>query len=359
MTMRKLFAAGMLAVCCGAMAQSEISEYQPGVTAEGAVYFLPKTVMRVVVRLEKTTYTPGEFCKYAERYLRLNDVGQEPSVAYRVTDISMSTYGEADKRKAYAVKYDTKSVAANVKLADDGTLLAINSDAKVAEEPAAFVPAPRKKAENPKSYLSADILSSGSTAKMAELTAQEIYDIRDSKNQLNRGEADFMPKDGEQLKIMLANLDKQDQALTQMFVGTEVKDTLEEVFFVCPEAEVKKQVLFRLSNKLGVVDDDDLSGTPYYFSVEDMHTVPAVTEEETAKTKKKKTEYGIYVNVPSKIRLTISKGNKTIKKFETSAGQFGHVELLSGELFNKRATTYLTLNPSTGAIDKFNAEMPK
>ncbi len=66
--------AALLAICCGAMAQTPISKYKPGVTPEGAVYYLPKTALRIVVQVEKTTYTPGDFCIYADRFLRLKDV---------------------------------------------------------------------------------------------------------------------------------------------------------------------------------------------------------------------------------------------------------------------------------------------
>ena len=45
----------------------------PGVTQEGAVYFLPKTAVNVVVKIEKATYTPGDFAPYAERFLRLSN----------------------------------------------------------------------------------------------------------------------------------------------------------------------------------------------------------------------------------------------------------------------------------------------
>jgi len=359
--MKKLFVAGMLAISCGAMAQSEISEYRPGVTSEGAVYFLPKTALRITVQIEKTTYTPGDFSKYAERYLRLNDVEQKPSTTYRVTNIGLTSFGKADKKKGFAVKYSSKGVTANVTLAEDGRLLAINAEAKEPAEPEKFVPKPKPTAENPRKYMSEEILASGSVAKMAEMTAQEIYDIRDSKNQLNRGEADFMPKDGEQLKIMLNNLDTQDRMLTQLFTGTTVKDTTEEVLIVCSESEVSKMVLFRLSKKLGMVDNDDLSGTPYYLSIEDLHSLPptTMTTDTDGKKKKKAPESGIYVNVPGKIKATITKGNSPMGSFELYAGQFGNVELLSGELFNKRATTHLTLNPVTGAVLKLDAELPK
>lgn len=361
--MKTLFLAAALSCLSGmAVAQSEISEYQPGVTPEGAVYFLPKTALRIAVQVEKTTYTPGEFCQYAERYLRLNDVGQEKTVSYKVTHIGLTSFGEADSKKAYAVKFNPKSVAANVKLAEDGRLLAINANAADYKEPAKFKPWPKPAAaEDPKKYLDQDILSSGSVAKMAEMTAQDIYDIRDSKNQLNRGEADFMPKDGEQLKLMLANLDKQESNMMQLFTGRVEKDTTETIITICPEREVKDMVLFRLSQKLGLVDKDDLSGAPYYITVEDLHSLPQTTmlTDDKDKKKKDKDEKGIYVNVPGKIRATISKGNHMMGSFELYAGQFGKVELLSAELFNKRASTHLTLNPVTGAVNKLEAEMPK
>ena len=157
--MKKLAFACLLSLAGGAQAQTETSPYQPGVTAEGAVYFLPKTVLRFVVQVEKTTFTPGDFCKYASRYLRLGDVRTRPGVGYRVTSISMDTYGEADKAKGYAVEFNPKSVAANIALADDGTLLAINAAPRRTEAPKPFRPAPRRPQPNPRSYLSEEVLA--------------------------------------------------------------------------------------------------------------------------------------------------------------------------------------------------------
>lgn len=362
--MRNLIAAGLIMLGGMASAQTQISKYQPGMTPEGAVYYLPKTALRIVVQVEKTTYTPGDFCKYSERYLRIKNVEKEPTESYKVTSITETSFGVADKSKCYAVKYNPKNATANITLADDGTLLAINADAMQTETPAKFTPAPKPKAVNPRQFMSEEILAAGSTAKMAELTALEIYDIRDSKNQLTRGQADFMPKDGEQLKIMLNQLDAQDRALTQLFTGTVTKDTTEHVFIYYPDREVNRQVLFRLSSHLGIVDHDDLSGMPYYISIEDLHSVPSNTiPTEDSKKKKGKTEKdiqdGIYVNIPGKIKATIARGNNDMASFEIQTAQFGSTELLSGDLFNKRFTTHLTLNPKTGAVAKIEAEQPK
>ena len=65
-------------------AQTALSPYQPGVTSEGAVYFLPKTAVSVTLLVEKSSYQPGEFARYAERFLRMRDVSLEPSVGYRI-----------------------------------------------------------------------------------------------------------------------------------------------------------------------------------------------------------------------------------------------------------------------------------
>ncbi len=355
--MRNILIAALLAVGVNATAQTETSVYQPGVTEEGAVYFLPRTVLRFSVLVERTTYTPGDFCKYAGRYLRLNGVETQGSVKYSVAGISLATYGEADKNKAFSVKFNAKSVAANVALADDGTLLAINTAALTPQMPQPYKAAPRQKLADPHRLLNEEILSAGSTAKMAELTAQEIYDIRESKNYLNRGEADFMPSDGEQLRIMLNNLDEQDRALTSMFTGTTTRDTLEYVLTICPMSPIERQVLFRISQKTGLVAPDDLSGKPFYISVEDAKSLPATAEVEQSKKKSKAN--GVYVNVPGKAVVTVYDGNTELDTFEVNMAQFGNVELLGGELFNKRYTTRLTLNPATGAVDRLEAEQPK
>ena len=337
-------------------AQTVTVPYQPGVTSEGVVYFLPTTAILITVQIEKTTYTPGDFCKYADRYLRLKDVSDEPTVTYRITGIRQEAVSTADTKKRFAVKFDPKTVAANIALSDDGVLLAINATPKPIPLQQPFKSAVRPEPINPRQYMSEEILAAGSTAKMAELTAQDIYEIRESRNLLVRGQADNMPKDGVQLNLMLNQLDKQDRSLTSLFSGTIQKDTLEKTMTIVPNKESKQSLLFRFSKKLGLVDDDDLAGVPYYIMIEDLHAIPMPDPEEK---KKQKQEEGVYVNVPGKMKASIYNAEGVIVTNEFPAAQFGNVELLSGALFNKRYTTHLWINPVSGAIDRLEAEQPK
>ena len=181
---------------------------------------------------------------------------------------------------------------------------------------------------------------------MAELTAREIYDLRENRSLLIKGQADFMPKDGEQLRLMLQQLDEQDRALTSLFAGVTICDTTEHFILVLPETVRERRVLFRLSQIDGLVDPDDLSGSPYYIIIENLNALPPVDELAAAKAKKKQYEAGVYVNVPGRLRSTIYQGIDQLLSQEFPAPQFGNVELLSADLFNKRYTTHLWINPS-------------
>jgi hypothetical protein len=153
-------------------------------------------------------------------------------------------------------------------------------------------------------------------------------------------------------------LEAQDKALTSLFAGITERDTTETILMVNPEGSIQHQILFRLSRVLGLVDADDLSGEPYYIDVENLNTVPLPDEDAKAK-KKKQPESGIYVNVAGRMRSTIYQNNKQMSSLEMPAPQFGNVELLSAELFNKHYTTHLWLNQLTGAVEKLEAEQPK
>ena len=180
--------------------------------------------------------------------------------------------------------------------------------------------------------------------------AEEIYDLRESRDALIKGEADNMPKDGAQLKIMLDQLALQEQALSQLFKGT--IDTSTEVFTidVTPEEQTDRMVLFRFSQKLGVVDNDDLSGSPVYLSLKSMNTLPQPVEDEKAAKKKSKMEEGVYYNVPERVAVSVFDTSKEYCKGEIPMAQFGNVEILSDILFDKKTTTQVTFYSSNGGI---------
>ena len=329
----------------GMTAQTQVAEFSPGVAANGVNYALPKTELKVDASAIKVVYTPGEFAKYADRYLHIGGVKAELSTRWEITRLDVYQEGVPDTTKLYTVKMKDKTVAPMAQLTPSGLLVAVNTTADMTER---SLPAPRTTQHKleARQYLTEDILSATSLAKMAELTAQEILDIRESKNSIKRGQVESMPQDGASLKIVLDELNRQEEALTQLFTGYSDTTFTTKTYALLPTADVEKTVLFRFSQKLGFVDADDLAGSPYYITLKDQHTVILPDEKEEAKRKID----GLVYNMPSMANVTISTMQGTIYEHEWPFAQFGTIDTLSPTLFNKGATTKLTLNPATGGI---------
>ena len=354
--MKRLLIALSLIICqtmfSMVQAQAVSTPLKAGRTAEGVTYFLPKTAIRFNLLIEKKTYTPGEYAKYAEKYLGMTGIEQEEQIAYSVASYNISTIGVRDTSKCYTVELKGKSETAEIKLSEDGVLLAINDEPAKPKLNPPFTPAVKKPAIDPHQFQNDDVRSAGSMAKKAEMTVNQLLELQEHRQQLITGEADDMPQDENQLRYMIEQIDRQREALTSLFTGTTVRDTVEQIVTVCPDKEVQREVIFRLNKKLGIVDKDDLSGIPYYMSIEDLHRSNAQKYD----TPENKKDGGFYVNVPGRIRLTLHREQQQLGSFDVYAGQFGFVELRSGALF-KRYVTHMTLNPATGSVDKVHADM--
>ncbi|MBO4984582.1 MAG: DUF4831 family protein [Bacteroides sp.] len=337
----------------GAMAQTEVTAGVMRGKDYGVTYLLPKTEIEIVLHATKHTYTPGEFCKYADRYLRLNNVSADPQEYWTLDKIETRSFGIPDKANVYFVKLKDKTAAPLMELTEDGIVRSINMPYSGKKTEISSSPAPSKKVTesiDPRNFLTEEILMANSSAKMAELIAKEIYTIRESKNALLRGEADNMPKDGEQLKLMIDNLTMQEKAMTEMFAGSTSNSTENFTIRITPK-EMKNNVAFRFSKKLGVVSKDNLAGEPYFITIVNQHVpqIPAIDAGE-----KKKELEGVVYNVPGRGKVTLTHNNETLYEAEIPITQFGCTEFLAPILFNKNSVIKVLFDTHTGALLKID-----
>lgn len=124
--MKKGIIAAMAALACTCATAQDISPYLPG-EGEGIVYFLPKTELEVNVTATKVTYTPGDFCRYASRYLRTEGISVKPEVYWEIKRVEVRPAGVPDSTKAYIMKLKDKDVASNIELTPTGIVKAINT----------------------------------------------------------------------------------------------------------------------------------------------------------------------------------------------------------------------------------------
>lgn len=330
-----------------AVAQTDVKTFLSG-TAEGVTYCLPATTIDITVDAMCITNKPGEFHRYAERYLRLNNVISSEEKYWEIENVSVQLTGKPDTEKMFTVRLNNSS-ASNLHLTDDGIIESINTEPRT-------TPATQKETvaksnrTDARQYLTEEILQATSTAKMAELVAKEIYAIRESKISITRGQADNMPKDGMAMQLVLNELDKQEKALMELFTGvtdtTRVSRTVH--FTPTTQSDTAKAVMFRFSRKLGLVDNANLAGAPVYYDFENLHSVYIPTTEEVKKKEIKKE--GVCYNVPGKATLKIYTSGKVLYNDELPIAQLGTTEVLSKSLFNKNTATKVQFDKATGGI---------
>ena len=357
MNIRKIaLTAGLLLSVITASAQGLSSAYQPGVTQDGVSYWLPKTMITVTVTAQKQTFKPGEFSRYAERYLRLSDVKDKAEEVWSIKDVRISTSGVPDKDNLYTLTFPVKGNRPYFDLTNDGVIQGVNVRKK--EQPAQNVQAPAPqpvKKLNPQEYMTEEILMASSTAKMAELTAKEIYNIRESRNNITRGQADFVPTDGESLKFMLESLTEQETALLTLFSGTNETEEVTFTINVTPDEALSKQILFRFSTKLGVLPIDNLAGEPVWIDITDRkmsdnYTMDLDQQKKLQAPKSKKEGNFLYYRLPGRAGLRIYNNRTTFLEQEIQLAQFGIVEVISTTIMGKMADAKITFDTTTGAV---------
>ena len=315
----------------------------------GITYSLPKTSLIVEAEVTKVTSKAGPYYQYAEKYLAVQDAIAEDAVYYELGKVRLINRGVPDPDNTYIVEFKPGTVAPYAYLTEDGLLCSINTEYVPAEEKAEKKAVAAKQGAAQNSVLSEELLMAGSTARQAEVAAKQIYRIRESRMDILTGEADNLPPDGEAMKLVIQQLEAQEQTLSHLFTGTTEKTTdLYEVSII-PSDELDKEVIFRFSKQLGIVDADDLGGAPVYMNLIATERAPQLEPKEAEK--KEKSLKGIIYNVPGKAKVEITMGKRTLYKGEAQITQFGTQEGLAPVMFeDKKAPVKISFYPETGAI---------
>ena len=324
-------------------------------TDYGVTYFLPKTVLTINVDYNKITQKAGPFAKYAEKYLGVKEqsVVFEDQEYYTLNKISVEGKGVVDKNASYLVEFKSKTTSPFVFLTEDGLICTINADyipeSKISVKNSITQSASELFTTSSHSIYTEEYLRAGSVPKMAEVAAKQIYKLRESRTDILTGEAENAPRDGEGMKIVLANLEAQEKALVELFIGTINIESLDAEFEIEPLSDIDKEVLFRFSKYFGIVDTDDLSGSPVYINVKNIENNE--TQEIIDPKRKTKETQSIVYNIPGKAAVEVFYGTNSMYRNTFQIVQFGNKQILAPSLFDdKKAPVKIYFFPETGAI---------
>lgn len=312
-------------------------------------YYLPKTITEIEFVASKTTRKAGEYYQYARKYLGITDVITEDSETWHLESATITSRGVANTNERYQLTFKAGQTPF-IYISEEHTILSAN-----AEPESATVSTTNSTNQDiigdidSSKALSSDILMSGSIAKMAEMAAKQIYRIRESRMDILTGEADNMPADGESLRIVIEQLEQQEQALTALFIGTTSVEYLTQKIEYIPTDRVENQVILRFSEHLGFVDANDLCGAPIYLSVDVLERGEYPLDNKGLV--KKVPKGALAYNIPGKIDMSLHFDSKTLARKELSVAQLGVVFGLDAALLSrKKERTYVVFDPNTGGI---------
>ncbi len=300
----------------------------------GLQYMLPNTGLRFNVLCEKVEKKRGEFYLYSERYLGLKEVILEDAVEWEIKSISLDTYPVPSEKK-YRIDPSSKYVP-QLRLSQDGVLLGVNDLSQPIAPTAKVSPADLPVSAVP---YTEEMLLANSTAKMAEEAARYIYRLRESKTALLSSDLAVLPPDGMAYEKSLSEIELLEKKFISLFAGETTRTCVSKQIEIVPEALIKNDILFRFSSFSGVVDSDNLSGSPIFIKMTSEFQPSAIALPDTA---------GLFYCQPAKVNVTLVKGMDVMMNEKVMLGQLGVINALPPTFINEGCA--VQMYPSTGAI---------
>ncbi len=323
----------------------------------GVVYTLPKTAVSITLAAEKTVETPGEFYLYAKKYLNSTPISSQLT-RWTLKEAVINPVAMTDENEKYLVTL--KGGTGTFIMVDPTTNAPVSINDEAYRPTSTLSPIPEAVTAKPtilempvaRQAQTEEMLQSRSSVKRAEFAAAKIYELRTNRNEVVSGQADAMPSDGNAMKLALATIDSQEEALTAMFLGTTSKSVeVTTLDLTLPDADEagSRTIIARLSATKGIVGPDDLSGAPIYM------TVTPVTKGELPLTEKGEPrpfpKGGVAYRIPGSARITLELDGRKIAEKTISVAQYGVVYGADPALFtNKKAPSYARFDPMTGAL---------
>ncbi len=318
----------------------------------GIIYSLPKTMVDVTLEAEITVKKPGEFYKYAKKYLNVDNPIVEESSSARLKSAIVTTRGVANSEEQYLITLKS-GFAPYMELTQDNLPLSIN----IAGDEPVEVQLPKSKMAEPtpletmaaRQVVTQEMLQSHSSAKRAELAAAQIYALRQSRTDLITGQAEQMPPDGQAMELVMKTIDEQEAALTAMFVGTVSVSTQVKTVEIYSDSDVSGSVIARISATKGIVDATDLSGAPVYVDVKVVARGEMPVNEKGEQLKMPKN--GVAYCIPGSAEIKVEYDGREMADETVKLAQLGVVYgMAPGSFTDKKSPMYVKFDSATGAI---------
>ncbi len=348
--MRKIFVFGLIVFLLGSCLSlnqfvvTPLGE-EPAEYSQRFVYSLPQTVVEVKMDFVKTSYLPGPYRRFTEKYLGMTNYISEEQTRWQISGIELSEFQEPDPLHYYSVNLIRGSFQSDAyfSLSSNGLIIdpmgAISSNvelpANISSVPRGIVEIAMKKNMAEKtdtlfktvitdsSFVKIPILRKQKDAKTLEQKAEEaanlIIKIRKRRLKLVTGEYNVFPE-GIALEVALAELDRTEKEYTALFTGKIFTETFSRSFIVAPAGSTEKLPLLRFSEDSGMLSIDDAKGQTVSIEIDPLEGFPI-----SISGKGQPQDNTLYYRIPSTCSVKLTLPDQLLYEGRMSVYQSGSV----------------------------------
>lgn len=318
----------------------------------GIYYALPRTVIQLDFLVEEIELLAGPYSDYVYM-IGADDYIVEDGMEYRLVDVAMTTYAEADPNATFFVEMNVKKGdAAEFYMTPKGILQGVG----IASTPSSPNSHPSPLTSHPSPLTSQDRTFKyqyGSKAKspeqMAYAAVEMINRIRDEKIKLLTGfqETAFTL---ETYRQMYADLDQMENDYLSLFVGKRIVNTVVKTVYVTPSKEVPSQSIAKFSTDKGFSTGVSGSGDVITLQALSLKTTGSINEPSPSAVETISHENKLFYRIPETANVKLSWGNEVLLEKRVEIAQYGVFMLAP------LGKTKLALDPTTGQITEMKTE---
>ncbi len=328
--------------------------------AEGVVYALPQTGIRVHVKATRERFVSGPFNMYAQKMLGIDNAPSASSERWNIDEMNIELFSEPDPEQVHKAMGPTAHL---VSLTETGILAGLNMPVKTTAPVIQTQSFLTKNLDDQVKFTDLSIWSFYSPAdstksfkmvsknmdqKAAE-AAETIFNLRNSRFALLTNADDEPLPDGKSFEVMTQELGKMEENYLALFIGKSSKQTYEFSFdFIPGQKTAKGEVFFRFSEDRGVLPKSDLSGRPVVIEVNKAESLSVKQSGLSASENPNAGKSGLYYRMPGIADIRIMDGSTQLAGSRIPIAQFGTIAPVPEDLLD--GNYKLEFFPSTGAI---------
>jgi len=318
---------------------------EPAGYSQRFVYSLPQTVFMVRMELLKTTYLPGPYRKFSEKYLGIPSYINEESTEWEINGVEVSEFAEPDADQYYSVNLlrgsfknsDYFRLTGEGLVIDPMGMISANTEQNVyrqMEIPSILELSMKKNHKividtlyktviKDSSFVKIPIFREQKEAKTLEQKAEEAADliikIRKRRLKLMTGEYDIFPE-GKALEFAVKELEMTERDYVALFTGREVCETFTQSYLIVPSGNREKIVVTKFSGKSGIISVESNEGEPVTLEVNPVTGFPLGIRDN-----EKESKNTLFYRIPSACIIKVTTSDEMLFDGRFSIYQAGSI----------------------------------